>query len=41
VLHGQTGEFTPFAEALHRGEATIDWADAPRRRRAGPQSTPR
>lgn len=32
VLHEPTGAFTAFAEALHRGEAAIDWTDAPRRR---------
>ena len=25
VLHEDNGRFTPHAEALHRGEATIDW----------------
>jgi tRNA1(Val) A37 N6-methylase TrmN6 len=33
VLHDETGAFAPFAEALHRGEALIDWGDPPRRRR--------
>jgi tRNA1(Val) A37 N6-methylase TrmN6 len=37
VLHDETGAFTAFAEALHRGEAAIDWTDAPRRRRPRPQ----
>ena len=40
VLHEPGGAFTPVAEALHRGEAVIDWADAPRRR-ARRQPTPR
>jgi tRNA1(Val) A37 N6-methylase TrmN6 len=25
VLHDEKGAFTPKADALHRGEATIDW----------------
>jgi hypothetical protein len=25
VLHGENGAFTPQAEALHRGEARLDW----------------
>jgi tRNA1(Val) A37 N6-methylase TrmN6 len=43
VLHDETGAFPPFAQAIHRGEALIDWGEArpvarePRRRvdRAG------
>ena len=31
ILHDLTGAFTPFIEALHRGEALIDWRDPPRR----------
>jgi tRNA1(Val) A37 N6-methylase TrmN6 len=34
VLHEPTGAFTPLVQALHRGEAVIDWGDAPRRRRS-------
>ena len=25
VLHDASGAFTPLAEAIHRGEALIDW----------------
>jgi len=31
VLHGAAGAFTSYAAALHRGEASIDWGQAPRR----------
>jgi tRNA1(Val) A37 N6-methylase TrmN6 len=31
VLHDALGAFTPRAEALHRGEALIDWGEPPRR----------
>ena len=31
ILHDRTGAFTPLAEALHRGEALIDWGEAKRR----------
>jgi tRNA1(Val) A37 N6-methylase TrmN6 len=31
VLHEETGAFTPLAEALHRGEALIDWGRVDRR----------
>jgi tRNA1(Val) A37 N6-methylase TrmN6 len=41
VLHEPTGAFTPFVQALHRGEAVIDWGDARRRRRSSERSTPR
>ena len=27
VLHGEDGRLTPEADALHRGEALIDWGD--------------
>jgi tRNA1(Val) A37 N6-methylase TrmN6 len=27
VLHGEGGAFTAIAEALHRGEAVLDWTD--------------
>lgn len=30
ILHGQDGSFTAEADALHRGEAAIDWQDPPR-----------
>ncbi|MBP0580084.1 methyltransferase [Labrys sp. LIt4] len=30
VLHTEDGGFTAEADALHRGEATIDWQDPPR-----------
>jgi tRNA1(Val) A37 N6-methylase TrmN6 len=30
ILHDQTGAFTPLAEAIHRGEALLDWGDAKR-----------
>jgi tRNA1(Val) A37 N6-methylase TrmN6 len=33
VLHDGSGAFTRFAEALHRGEALIDWGARPVRRR--------
>ncbi|MGA2045140.1 MAG: methyltransferase [Roseiarcus sp.] len=33
VLHDRAGAFTPLAEALHRGEALIDWGEPARRRR--------
>ena len=33
VLHEPTGAFTPLAEAIHRGEALIDWGE----RSAGPE----
>jgi tRNA1(Val) A37 N6-methylase TrmN6 len=34
ILHDETGAFTPFVQALHRGEASIDWGDQPRRPRS-------
>jgi tRNA1(Val) A37 N6-methylase TrmN6 len=34
VLHDEAGAFTPPVEAMHRGEALIDWGEAPRRRPA-------
>ena len=33
ALHEPGGAFTPFAQALHRGEALIDWGEPARRRR--------
>ena len=30
VLHDASGAFTPLAEAIHRGEALIDWGEGPR-----------
>lgn len=30
ILHQEDGRFTPEAEALHRGEAAIDWQDGTR-----------
>jgi len=38
ALHDQRGAFTPRAQAIHRGEALIDWGEAPRRR--GSAETP-
>jgi tRNA1(Val) A37 N6-methylase TrmN6 len=32
VLHDSSGAFTPLTEAIHRGEALIDWGDEERRR---------
>ena len=32
ILHDQTGGFAPLVQAIHRGEALIDWGDQPRRR---------
>jgi tRNA1(Val) A37 N6-methylase TrmN6 len=40
VLHDAAGAFTPAAEALHRGEATIDW-DRPSPREAWRRSDER
>ena len=34
ILHDETGAFTPLVQAIHRGEALIDWGAAPRRRPA-------
>jgi tRNA1(Val) A37 N6-methylase TrmN6 len=31
VLHDASGAFTPLAEAIHRGEALIDWGEGGRR----------
>ncbi len=39
VLHDQQGAFTPHAQAIHRGEALIDWGEA-RRRRGSAQTPP-
>jgi tRNA1(Val) A37 N6-methylase TrmN6 len=38
VLHEPTGAFTPFAEAIHRGEALIDWGET--KRDAGLKQSP-
>jgi len=41
ILHDETGAFTPFVQALHRGEAAIDWGDEPRRPRSHQAPAPR
>ncbi|MGO8799635.1 MAG: tRNA1(Val) (adenine(37)-N6)-methyltransferase [Roseiarcus sp.] len=35
TLHDEQGAFTPQAQAIHRGEALIDWGEAPRGRASG------
>lgn len=34
ILHDQWGAFTPRAQAIHRGEALIDWGEARQRRKS-------
>ena len=41
ALHDAQGAFTPQAEAIHRGEALIDWGEAPRRRGSAATSAAR
>lgn len=41
ILHGSSGAFTPLAEAIHRGEALVDWGDAKRRGGRAEMRTPR
>ena len=37
VLHDSSGAFTPLAEAIHRGEALIDWGSPGRRQKPAPR----
>jgi tRNA1(Val) A37 N6-methylase TrmN6 len=37
VLHDSSGAFTPLAEAIHRGEALIDWGAPPVRQKPAPR----
>jgi tRNA1(Val) A37 N6-methylase TrmN6 len=41
TLHDQSGAFTPLAQALHRGDALIDWGDDQPRRSRGRAPAPR